>query len=200
LGDLDPFADVGGPYLGAVGADVSFDGSGSMDLDGDIVSYDWNFGDGIGTSTLQSPDYPYATSGIYPVTLTVTDDDDFTDTSTTKAVIGYGGIPPEADAGGPYDGVPGEPITFDCSGSRDLDSHITVGCSWDFGDDSSGGGEKPIHAYTKAGVYDVVLQVTDKDGKVASSTTTATIDDDGGVSSVGSSGGSSTCFINTLFD
>jgi PKD repeat protein len=75
-----------------------------------------------------------------------------------------------------------------------------VGYSWDFGDDSSGGGEKPIHAYTKAGVYDVVLQVTDKDGKVASSTTTATIDDDGGVSSVGSSGGSSTCFINTLFD
>ena len=88
-------------------------------------------------------------------------------------------------------------------GSRDLYSHITVGYSWEFGDDnSSGGGKKPIHAYKKPGVYNVTLTVFDKDGMIGSATTTATIDGDGdgSGSSGGSSGGSSFCFINTLFD
>lgn len=40
---------------------------------GNITSYDWNFGDGVGTSTQQNPpDYVYTTPNTYDVTLTVT--------------------------------------------------------------------------------------------------------------------------------
>ncbi|UCB42209.1 MAG: PKD domain-containing protein [Dehalococcoidales bacterium] len=79
-----PVADPSGPYSGEVGSPISFDGSGSSDQDGTIVSYDWDFGDG-GMGTGVSPSYTYAASGVYTVTLTVTDNDGLTDTSATTA-------------------------------------------------------------------------------------------------------------------
>jgi PKD repeat protein len=50
----------------------------STDLDGTIVSWLWDFGDG-NTSTLQNPTHTYAVPGTYTVTLTVTDNDGLTD-------------------------------------------------------------------------------------------------------------------------
>ena len=41
-----PVSDPNGPYTGTVGVPVAFDGSGSSDPDGSVVSYDWDFGDG----------------------------------------------------------------------------------------------------------------------------------------------------------
>ena len=82
----DPTSDPNGPYTGTEGVAVTFDGSGSSDPDGSIVSYDWNFGDS-NTGTGMSPVHTYAQDGTYPVTLTVTDNDGATDTSTTTATI-----------------------------------------------------------------------------------------------------------------
>jgi subtilisin family serine protease len=63
---------------------ASFDASGSSDTDGSIVSYAWNFGDGT-TGSGVTTSRTYAAAGTYNVTLTVTDDDGATD-STTKSV------------------------------------------------------------------------------------------------------------------
>jgi len=41
-----PVADAGGAYSGTEGVAISFDGSGSSDPDGTIVSWLWDFGDG----------------------------------------------------------------------------------------------------------------------------------------------------------
>ena len=46
---------------------------GSTDVDGSVVSWDWDFGDGS-ASTAQSPTHAYVMSGAYLVVLTVTDD------------------------------------------------------------------------------------------------------------------------------
>jgi PKD repeat protein len=52
----------------------SFNGSGSTDADGTIVSYAWTFGtDGSGSGATTS--HTFSTAGTYNVTLTVTDDD-----------------------------------------------------------------------------------------------------------------------------
>ena len=56
----------------ASGLSVVFDGSGSSDADGDVLSYAWLFGDG-GTSTEVSPVHGYAVAGTYSVSLTVSD-------------------------------------------------------------------------------------------------------------------------------
>lgn len=58
---------------GHAGEPVRFDGSGSTDGDGRIVSFAWDFGDGT-SSTERSPSHTFADNGTHAVTLTVTDD------------------------------------------------------------------------------------------------------------------------------
>jgi hypothetical protein len=50
-----------------------FEGTSSIDPDGVIVAYAWDFGDGA-TSTAPEPEHTYSAAGAYPVTLAVTDD------------------------------------------------------------------------------------------------------------------------------
>ena len=82
----NPSADAGGPYSGFVNQSISFDGSGSTDSDGEVVSYYWDFGDGQNEYG-QKIDHVYLSPGNYSVSLTVTDDVDSTDEVQTYAEI-----------------------------------------------------------------------------------------------------------------
>ena len=53
---------------------ITFNASASYDPDGNIISYDWEFGDG-NTSSGEIVTHRYTTAGTYAVNLTVTDDD-----------------------------------------------------------------------------------------------------------------------------
>jgi PKD repeat protein len=104
IGDLDPsagnqppVADANGPYTGTAGVPVQFDGSGSADPDGNIVTYSWDFGDGTNDVGV-NPTHTYATTDTFSVTLTVVDDIGAMDSDVTTATIGA------QDADG--DGVP----------------------------------------------------------------------------------------------
>jgi PKD repeat protein len=81
-----PTADADGPYNGSVGASINFDGTGSSDPDGDVLTYAWDFGDG-GTGTGSTPAHAYAAEGVYNVTLVVTDPDGLSDDDATTATI-----------------------------------------------------------------------------------------------------------------
>ncbi len=90
-----PVADPDGPYAEIAGEPVQFDGSGSFDPDGTIVTYDWDFGDGH-TGTGVSPTHTYAAAGTYTVTLFVTDDGGATDAAgTTSDIAVAAGLPPD---------------------------------------------------------------------------------------------------------
>ncbi len=58
----------------------------STDYDGSVVSWSWNFGDGV-TSAAQNPNHTYAADGTYPVTLTVSDDDGDSDAVTRNTTV-----------------------------------------------------------------------------------------------------------------
>ncbi|NVK22006.1 MAG: S8 family serine peptidase [Kangiellaceae bacterium] len=70
----------------------SFDGSGSSDSDGSIASYAWSFG-GSGSTA----NHTFSSAGTYSVTLTVTDNEGATDTSTQNVTVTDGSEPPVAD-------------------------------------------------------------------------------------------------------
>ena len=85
IANQPPTANAGPDQTSVMGAVVSFDGSGSSDPDGNILSYEWDFDasngiqvDAIGATAGNS----YATAGSYTVTLTVTDNGEATATDT----------------------------------------------------------------------------------------------------------------------
>ncbi len=63
---------------------VQFNGAGSSDADGSIVSYSWNFGDGTSATGL-AVSHTYSVAGTYTATLTVTDNTGLT--SSTSLTI-----------------------------------------------------------------------------------------------------------------
>ncbi|MCK5484722.1 MAG: S8 family serine peptidase, partial [Desulfobacterales bacterium] len=81
-----PIADAGPDQTVLVNGTVTLDGSDSSDLDGTIVSYEWNFDDGT-IAAGQTVDHTYSTAGNYTVTLTVTDNGGATDSDTTVVTV-----------------------------------------------------------------------------------------------------------------
>jgi PKD repeat protein len=178
IGDLSlpPTADANGPYRGRVGAAVTFDGTASDDPDGTIARYDWDFGDGdTAPDGGPTPSHGYVEDGRYLVKLTVTDDSGETGTDTTVATIGFGNLPPQADAGDSVEGRVWRGLTFDGTASRDRDGIITD-YAWDFGDGTRGTGPTPTHVYDAPGAYLVALTVTDDDDAEASDRTVAAVE------------------------
>ena len=84
--------------VSASGLTVTFTDA-SNDSDGNITSWSWDFGDGT-YSTSQNPTHTYSSSGAYIVNLTVTDNNNATDT-ISKAIsvtsTGGGDIIPSED-------------------------------------------------------------------------------------------------------
>lgn len=74
------------PSSGIAPLTVAFDSAGSNDVDGTIVDYAWDFGDG-GTATGPTATHTYATPGTYTATLTVTDDDGRTGTDQATITV-----------------------------------------------------------------------------------------------------------------
>lgn len=168
-----PQANAGANKTSKVGQSVSFNGTGSTDSDGTIVSYSWDFGDGS-NSFGSIVSHVYSSPGTYTVSLTVTDNSGATNTDTATAIITEDSTtptppattnkPPRADAGNDVKVKVGEAVHFDASRSTDPDGTITK-YSWDFGDDRDSDEKEPLHSYATPGVYKVTLVVTDNNGE-----------------------------------
>lgn len=52
-----------------------------------VVSWEWDFGDSLGTSTQQNPVYAYNSGGVFPVILTVTDTNGCRDTVVVEVTV-----------------------------------------------------------------------------------------------------------------
>jgi PKD repeat protein len=136
---------------------------------GDVLRYDWDFGDGESLDDGgPTPSHTYGAQGDYTATVVVTDGD-ASDGDYTIASIDAANLPPTADAGGPYSGLAGQDILFDGTGSDDAEGPIAL-YEWDFGDGTAGSGATPSHAYATDGSYTVTLRVTDGGGSADTDT------------------------------
>jgi PKD repeat protein len=138
----------------------------SSDPDGPIAGYSWNFGDGA-TSAVQNPSHTYATGARYTVTLTVTDNQGATSSTSKSVTVNR---PPIAN------------FTFSCSlltcnftsTSSDPDGPI-VSYTWIFGDGGTSALQNPSHTYPTGGTYTVSLTVTDNQGATSSISKSVTV-------------------------
>lgn len=71
---------------GLAGAPITFSSAGSLDPNGSIVSYAWNFSDG-NSGTGAAPSHTYALAGSYTVQLIVTDNDGLADTVSAPVTV-----------------------------------------------------------------------------------------------------------------
>lgn len=140
------------------GLDASFDASGSIDQDGQIASYAWEFGDGSEASG-ELATHRYTKSGTYQVTLTVTDNGGATAQATGEVTVQD---PAELDPQAAFT-VVAEQLSIEVDGSASLPpvagGEIT-GYAWDFGDSETATGVTANHEYAEAGTYSVTLTVT----------------------------------------
>jgi PKD repeat protein len=160
-GDEEPVASfTASPASGMAPLSVTFDASSSYDPDGNIVSYDWDFGDGAtGVGVITS--HVYATTGTYEARLTVTDNDGLTGSAVESIQAISPNEVPHADFQfSPSTGIYPCQITFDAGSSHDPDGTI-VQYSWNFGDSSHGSGRVVTHTYNSWGTFFVSLTVRD---------------------------------------
>jgi len=85
-------------------------------------------------------------------------------------------LAPVCDAGGPYEGTVGEPLSLDGNGSSDPDGEITA-WDWDLGDGDTATGPTPTHTYAETGAYTVTLCVTDDGGQTSCCETVVNVDE-----------------------
>jgi len=159
-----PVAEAG-PDRWVTASEVSFDGTGSRDPDGQIESWRWDFGDGT-TGSGPTPVHVYSAPGVYQVRLRVTDDSGTRSATTQDGLQVRVNAKPVADAGPDRLGVPGAALRFDGSRSFDTDGRIT-GYLWDLGDGETATGRVVTHRYRAPGRYDVGLEVRDDSGHAA---------------------------------
>jgi len=156
LFNQDPIARIVANVLsGATPLTVTFDGTSSTD-DGTIMSYAWEFGDGV-TATGPNPQHTFQTtqaSEIFVVRLTVTDNHGATGTTTQSIEVRFDASEPGGGTGSPtaqfsvdsFIGVDPVTVTFDASASVPGDGSIAA-YNWDFGDDSQATGAQVTHTY-----------------------------------------------------
>ncbi|NQS97667.1 MAG: PKD domain-containing protein [candidate division Zixibacteria bacterium] len=156
--DEPPIADAGENMTISAGDMVLFNGGGSIDPEGGVMKYHWNFGDGE-TADGVNPTKKYTKGGVYQVTLTVHDDSGLPGNFDIDQIAVQVAESPVAEAG--PDQVVGvnEEVRFDGTGSTDLDGLVNS-YSWDFGDGDTGGGPTPTHVFTEPGIYRVTLTIT----------------------------------------
>ncbi|GGD74282.1 hypothetical protein GCM10011412_09920 [Maribacter cobaltidurans] len=151
---------------------VSFDSSNSSDNLG-IESFTWDFGDGNG-STMANPSHTYAEAGVYTVSLTVTDIDGLSDTTSQQVTVTVDNSLPVALASSNVN-VGLAPLSIQFTGSNSTDDIGVVSYAWDFGDGGTATGADPNYSYTVPGTYNAILTVTDGDGNWASETLTIVV-------------------------
>jgi PKD repeat protein len=148
---------------------VTVDGTGSVDPEGPVAAYAWNFGDGT-TGTGVTATHAYAAGGTYTVTLVVTDSVGATGMSAAPVTVTPNRAPTAAFTASADDLA----VTVDGAGSADPDGSLAA-FAWDFGDGTAGAGSAATHAYATDGTYTVTLTVTDDDGATATAQRAVTV-------------------------
>jgi carboxypeptidase T len=112
----------------------------------------WDFGDGVGTSTEQNPNYTFEDSGELVVTLTVSNVNGI---DTTTGMIDVYDVPVAAFSFAPTVIYTDTVVQFTDQSTGPVSEWF-----WDFGDGGTATIPDPTHTFVTTGTFSVMLQVT----------------------------------------
>lgn len=156
---------------GSIPLTVKFDASGSSYQNGQITSYQWDFGDGgkpkVGSAKIS---HKYTEIGTYTAAVTAIGGDN--SRSTAQIIITVREIPLTACFVSVFE-----------EGKAPLKTTFDPGCStgtavkyfWDFGDGQNSTEVNPTHVYESAGDYTATLEIADADNTVSSASLKITV-------------------------
>ena len=144
------------------------------DPNGQVVSYDWDFGDGT-SGTGASVTHEYSAPATYSVTLIVKDAFARSVSTIKSVTVVSGGTPTATFTFSPSSPNLGDTVFFNASASTAPAGRKVVSYAWNYGDGSTGAGATVSHGFDVAGSYRVSLTVTDDRGAVGTSTQSVSV-------------------------
>jgi DNA/RNA endonuclease G (NUC1) len=171
-----PIAAITGPASISEGGSATFDAAGSIDPNGSVVSYAWDFGDGA-TGSGVAVTHTFAQDGVFTVRVTATDNDGLVDSATFAITVSnvapvVGTVP---------NGALNVGATYAAAGTFTDPGADTWTATVNWGDGSaleqvalSGQSFSLTHIYTAAGTYTVNIDISDDDA-AGSATHTVTV-------------------------
>jgi PKD repeat protein len=157
------------PDLPNAGEITTFNSTGK-DIDGQIVAYKWDFGDGNATDWMAVPtaNHIFSMGGSFSVTLTV-EDDDRAPSSICSKNITINNLPQANFTFEPPNPVVGDLVKFDASNSYDAEDGGSLMYHWEINNNSGIFNVVcPLRqVYDEKGFYWINLTVTDENGAEA---------------------------------
>lgn len=177
-GNQPPTARIGADKTsGRAPLDVTFNTEGSSDVDGTIVQWNWNFGDGTTLTRTNGTavTHRYQTTGTFQATLTVTDDEGATTTSAPITITVLANTPPTAAAdASPSSGVAPLTTTLTAINSRDADGDALT-YRWTVNNTQIGTTRDVTHTFSQHGTHLATVTVTDSHGASATASVVVTV-------------------------
>lgn len=140
------------------GGTVTFNSTATDADEDDTLTYTWDFGDDVGNSTVEDPEYPYSANGTYTVTLTVSDG---TDAANWTGDVVVGNVAPTATFTHVATNLS---VNFTDASTDPNGADDIVNWTWDFGDGNTSYDQNLTYVYTAADSYNVTLTVKDTYG------------------------------------
>ena len=166
----------------APGRSYNFDASRSKSMEGDIVKYEWNFGDGK-TKVGQKVTHTFNTEGMYVVVLDMQDDlgnkisfeKEYTISKSPSGIFIDVKTLPELTRNNTINGEVPLRVEFDASASS---GGPIVDYAWDFENDGviDFNGQSASHTYINSGEYQAKLILTGVNGKQATKVLNVNVD------------------------
>lgn len=155
---------------------VYFTSAGSADIDGTIVAYDWDFGDGY-TSSAQHPSHTYNTAGVFTASLVVVDDKGAS-ASDSVVITVTEPTAPVADCSRTTPTMGRAPLTVNLDGTASVDPDGTItSYAWSTSTGASLSGSQAAYTFNTPGTYSVTLEVVDNEGLIDSETITILVNE-----------------------
>jgi len=183
--NVPPVANLTGDLEIEEDAVASFTSMGSTDTVSDVPSLtvEWDFGDGTGVDTQPLPEggnvtHTYTMSGVYNVSVIITDDDG--DTGTRSIKIRVLNLPPTVDAWARFEDLDEDEEGGFSGTGTDTPSDTTRDFTyyWEWGDGTSSvPSDEPqaSHSYSASGIYQAILHVVDDDGEEGTAVVNVTV-------------------------